>query len=167
MTLIAYAGKEPDRPYMRLTAASMGYTPEFIERARSAVTARTRQTEFNQQGLLVFRNRGMPEWARQIVAEVCSKHMVFISDIAGMSRRHKVVRARNEAIYRVKANKPSLSSTQMANWFDRDHVSILYAIASHSHATGDPMIVGYDLSRVREQNKKRAADRMRRLREAT
>jgi hypothetical protein len=155
MGVIAFAGFDPDeRPFARKTALSMGYTLEFIAQAKQT-RERLACEEMNRQGLLTLRRWGMPEWARDIVSEVCRSHDVFVSDVASACRRHKVVYARNEAIYRVKESKMTLSSPQIARWFNRDHVSVLYSIASHQHMHGLPKLVGYDLERSRETRRKR------------
>jgi hypothetical protein len=109
--------------------------------------------------LLKFKHSGMPEWARQIAEETAIRHGICVSEIANGSRKYKVVRVRNEAIYLVKARKPMLSSSQLGRWFDRDHTTILHALASHSDATGAPALVGYNLAYARERNRQRAAAR--------
>jgi chromosomal replication initiation ATPase DnaA len=164
--LIAYAGEDiAEKPFHRRTALEMGYTKEFVEKARQQTRERTARTELNRLGLMKFRNYGMPEWARMIVAEVCELRNVFVDDVAGMSRRHKVVRARNEAIYRIKASKPMLSSPQMGRWFNRNHVSILYALASYSDAKGLPNLTYYDIDNSRTRKREAAAAKvaMRRM----
>lgn len=155
MGVVAFAGYDPtEKPFARKTALSMGYTPEFIAQAKQS-RERAAREEMNRQGLLTLRRWGMPEWARDIVAEVCARRDVFISDLASACRRHKVVHARNEAIYRVKESKMTLSSPQIAAWFNRDHVSILYSIASHQQAEGLPKLCGYDIERSKETRRRR------------
>lgn len=155
----------------RVRSAKSVYTKEFIKRANEARARADEErqiearAEARRQGLLTFKRRYMPEWARQIVDEAAKKHDVCPSHMAGDNRKYPVVRARNEAIYLIKARKPTLSSTQLANWFDRDHTSILHSIASYSDATGAPVLVGYDLANARERNRQRASDHyLRRVR---
>lgn len=156
--LVTYAGYDPDdKPFARRSARAMGYTQEFIDRAKQARSAAAK-LELNRQGLIQFRRWGMPEWARQIVSDVAARHDVMTEEISSSSRRHKVVRARNEAMYLVKASKTALSSPQIAAWFNRNHVSILYAIASHSDRTGAPALVGYDVVNSRAGRRQRAAE---------
>lgn len=158
MGLVAYAGEDiTDKPFRRRTALELGYTQDFIKQARLAARQRAAEIELNERGLIKFRRLGMPEWARKIITEMCEKHQVFADDIASKSRRHKVVRARNEAMYLIKMAKPSLSSPQIANWFDRDHVTILYSIASHGHAANLPKLVGYDVEKSRKSRRERMA----------
>jgi hypothetical protein len=155
----------------RVRSAKSVYTKEFIQQAKQAreraeeAKRVEEEREARHQGLLTFKRRYMPEWARQIVDETCQKHGVCPSDMARDNRRHKMVKARNEAIYLIKDRKPVLSSEQIARWFDRDHTSILHSIASHSEATGAPALVGYDLVHARERNRQRASGRyVRRVR---
>jgi len=137
------------------SAKSIGHTKEFLKQAQEA-RERAEKLEARRQGLLTFKRWAMPEWALGIVDEVCARRDICPSDMAS-SRKYKAVHARNEAIYFIKARKPSLSSTQIARWFARDHTSILHSLASHSDATGAPALVGYDLAGVRERNRLRAA----------
>jgi chromosomal replication initiation ATPase DnaA len=99
-----------------------------------------------------FRKRGMPSWAFEIVKEVAYRHRVYLTDIASNNRVHAVVWARTEAMYRIKATKPALSSTQLGAWFDRDHTSILHGIAAHQERSGAKALVHYDLKRSRRRN---------------
>lgn len=102
--------------------------------------------------LNAFRKRGMPVWARDIVEEVSNRTGVSLELIAGDRKFHRVVHARNEAIYLVKDRNKMLSSPILAKWFARDHTSCLHSIASHSERTGAPSLVGYDLARTRKKN---------------
>jgi hypothetical protein len=108
-----------------------------------------------------FRNFGMPEWAREIVREVCERRGIYVDDLAGFNRRYKVVRARNEAMYLVKAAKKSLSSPQLASWFNRNHVSVLYGISSHAHAEGLPPLTDYDAVKWRKGRREAMAEKAR------
>lgn len=152
MTLIAYAGYDPtETPYSRPV---VGLAAAFIEQAKQA-----RRQELNRQGLVKFRGWGMPEWARRIIIEACDKHDVFAIDLASHSRRHRVVRARNEAIYLMKSGRKWLSCLQIANWFDRNHVAILYAISTHSRENGLPTFTEFDaMERVKRQRRQRAGE---------
>lgn len=105
--------------------------------------------EIRKRSLALFRKRGMPVWAREIVEQVSNRTCVGIDLIIGDRRFHRVVHARNEAIYLIKDRKPVLSTPTIAKWFNRDHTSILHSIASHSERTGAPELVGYDLNRAR------------------
>lgn len=167
MGVVAFAGYDPtEKPFVRKTALSMGYTPEFIAQAKQA-RQRAAYAEMNRQGLLTLRRWGMPEWARDIVADVCARRDVFVSDLASASRRHKVVYARNEAIYRVKQSKMTLSSPQIAGWFNRNHVSILYALASHAERNKLPELCGYDIDHSRAAKRELAAQKVIERKRAT
>ena len=48
--------------------------------------------------------------------------------------------ARHEAIYRVKFEKPALSSGQLGLWFNRDHSSVLFALVRFQELTGAPVM---------------------------
>jgi hypothetical protein len=147
----------------RVRSARSAYTKEFLKQALEAkqradeAKILAEKQEARRLGLLAFKRRFMPEWARQIVEQTCDKHGICPSEIARDNRKHPAVKARNEAIYLVKARKPRLSSPQIGGWFGRDHTSILHSIASHSAATGSPTLVGYDLANARERNRIRAA----------
>jgi chromosomal replication initiation ATPase DnaA len=106
-------------------------------------------------GLRQFRRWGMPDWAAKIVSEVSDKHAICPSDIAGRRRFKAIVDARREAIYRVKATKPSMSCIILGRWFNRDHTSVTHLTASYSEATGAPKVVGYDISKTRARYVKR------------
>lgn len=146
------------------------YTKEFIKQAQEArgradeAKRLAEKLEARRQGLLSFKRRSLPEWARQIVEESADRHNICVSDLASNNRKYKVVHARNEAIYRIKERKPQLSSPHIGRWFDRNHVSILYAIASYSDATGAPMLVGYDLANSRERKRERCRREAKRAR---
>lgn len=99
-----------------------------------------------------FRRRGMPEWAYQIVREVAYRHRVYLTDVASSNRCRDVVAARTEAMYRIKAAKESVSSTQIGKWFEKDHTSILHGIASYQERTGAAPLFHYNLNRARKRN---------------
>lgn len=112
-------------------------------------------------GMSRYRKQGMPKWARDIVREVAYRHKIYVSDLASDNRFHDVVHARTEAMYRIKAAKPEVSSTQLGKWFDRDHTSVLHGIAAHQERAGVPALVHYNLNRSRKRNA--AAARFQRL----
>ncbi|TPN03823.1 hypothetical protein FJ973_29720 [Mesorhizobium sp. B2-1-3] len=146
----------------RIRSAKGIYTKEFIDQAREARTRAdeakelAEKQEARRQGMLTFRRQAMPDWARQIVEHICEKHGVCPSEMSSDNRKHRVVRARNEAIYLVKDRKPMLSSPQIGKWFGKDHTSILHSLASYSHATGAKSLVGYDIEGARERNRRKA-----------
>ena len=80
----------------------------------------------------------LPDWVRSIIIQSARKHHVLVYDIMSPTRMAEVVRARNEAIYRIKAARPSLSAPRIGIWFGRDHTTILYAISRHQSETGSP-----------------------------
>ena len=102
-------------------------------------------------GLNQFRRRGMPQWAMEIVEHVAFQHCVGIDQIASGGRFRRIVRARDEAIYRVKEAKPVTSTPVLGKWFDRDHTSVLYSLSAHSERSGDPSLTKYQLSAARRR----------------
>ncbi|MER8848539.1 MULTISPECIES: helix-turn-helix domain-containing protein [Mesorhizobium] len=102
--------------------------------------------------MAILRRHGMPDWALTIVREVCGRVGVRVSDVASRTKHRKVVLARNEAMYLIKARKPDVSMPMMGRWFNRDHTAVLYGIASHQDLAALPRLVGYDLDRVRQRN---------------
>jgi len=115
---------------------------DYQERRAAAETRR-------RQGLASFRKKGMPEWVLGIVADVCDRHGVCPSDVAGSTRFRPLVQARSEAMYLVKSKKPSLSNSQIARWFGRDNTTALHSMARYQERTGAPKLVGYDIDTKR------------------
>lgn len=103
------------------------------------------------RGLRVFRRRGMPDWARSIVDQASVRTSVGIDLIASDSKIHRIVRARDEAIYRIREARPTVSAPLLGKWFGRDHTSVLYSIAAHSERTGAPALTTYALRRARKR----------------
>jgi chromosomal replication initiation ATPase DnaA len=134
------------------SASMAGYSQAFLKQTKEA-RARAVKAELQRLGLATYRSWGMPDWARAIMRDVSERRDVCVNDMASASRNHKISRARNEAIYLVKARKPMLSSPQLGRWFNRDHTSILYSISSYQERNGLPRLVAYDF--------KSAQDRMR------
>jgi chromosomal replication initiation ATPase DnaA len=157
------------------TAKQLGYTQSFFRQAQanrhqlSEAERRERirlaRIELRRQGLVRFKHWGMPEWARRIIEDVADRSGICPSEMAGPGRKRKVVDARNEAIYLIKDRKPMLSSPQMGRWFNRNHVSILYALASYSDAKGLPNLTYYDIDNSRTRKREAAAAKvaMRRM----
>lgn len=167
MTLIPYAGKDPcDLPFA--TASKFG--PQISQASAKAqanpVKPSARHVEINSKPtgsyfdrekirnriLSLLRDRGMPVWARKIVEDVANRHVVGIEFLAVKCMARRVVVARNEAIYLIKAHRPMLSALVIGRWFDKDHTTILYALASHSDRTGDAKLTTYDLNMPRKRN---------------
>jgi chromosomal replication initiation ATPase DnaA len=84
--------------------------------------------------------RRMPDWAKDVVREVSLRHDVPIRAIIGKSQSKVIVAARREAIYRVKFEKPSVSSAQLGHWFDRDHSTILFALVRYQELYDAPVL---------------------------
>ncbi len=129
-----------------------GYSAAFLSQAKQA-RIRAAAEEMSRIGMLKFRRRGTPDWACQIIRGVSTKTGVCVDQMASNSRFRNVARARNEAMYMIKAAKRTLSMPQMAKWFDRDHTSILHGIASHQADCGAAVIVGYDIDTARKRSR--------------
>jgi hypothetical protein len=127
---------------------------EDYQERRTAAEARRRQ------GISNFRKRGMPEWAMSILADVCDRHGVCPSDVAGHTRFRPLVQARNEAMYLVKSKKPSLTNSQIGRWFGRDNTTALHSMARYQEQTGAPKLVGYDIDMKRLRQAKAATASM-------
>ena len=128
------AEEHPRRPIEMRPTWTADPTPTALQRA---------------EGLRQLRQQGMPEWARDILAEVADRHAICPSDIASKKRFRPIIEARAEAAYLIKAAKPMLSSVILGKWFGKDHTSIAHLIARHQEQHDLPKLVGYDVSRVR------------------
>ena len=89
--------------------------------------------------------RHVPKWAREIIAGVAKKHDVTPNIIMLDFRLDKACIARREAIYRIKETKPTLSSSQIGKWFEKNSATILYSLARHAEQTGEPALSQYSL----------------------
>lgn len=69
--------------------------------------------------------------ARDIIAEVASRHGMLARDILGVHRSKPVVLARQEAMWRVHRDRPEISFPQLGRLFDRDHSTVIHGIRSH------------------------------------
>ena len=68
------------------------------------------------------------------------RHDVPIHVIFSKAKALAIAAARREAIYRVKFEKPSVSSGQLGLWFGRDHSTIIFALARFQELTGAPVL---------------------------
>lgn len=151
----------------------MGFNPEFLtrawekRRAREAAEApppppvveveqpvhKPSAAEIDRErAMRIMRKRCLPPWVINIVMTVASRHDMNPCHIIGPSRRRKDVAARANAIYAIMAGgskravKPS--APRIAEWFDKDHTSILYLAARHAHATGRPNVTSFNFART-------------------
>lgn len=108
------------------------------------IAVRARKKMFESD---IMSARHIPIWAREIIAEVAAAHGVVVNHILMDFRHDKACLARREAIYKVKVQKPSLSSPQIGKWFDKNPATILYSLARHSHETGNPSVSSYSLEK--------------------
>ncbi len=143
----------------RNTERSAKVEPTFAEKWTRATDPLTRREdarrEMERQGIAIFKSRGLPAWALDIVKACAGSRNVSLPTMAGDYRFRNAVKARNEAMYLIylqRTNNPNLSCPRIGKWFDRDHTSVLHGIASHQEANNLPKLVGYDLARVRQRN---------------
>ena len=69
--------------------------------------------------------------ARQIVAEVALKHGLKMSDLTGPYRHKSIVKARHEAMWRVR-DETNLSYPQIGRVLgNRDHTTVLHGVRKH------------------------------------
>ena len=111
----------------------------------------------HRQTVSTLVRQGMPGWARAIVFDAAQKRGARLDRVVGRSRVFADVSARQAAMYEIKAAKPMLSATLIGRWFDRDHTTVLHAIACHQEANGLPRLSFYRLDRVRARNRHHAA----------
>jgi chromosomal replication initiation ATPase DnaA len=155
------------------------YAPEFLARVAAKHSAMGRlkqaakpkvkpaenvvQDALDRHGAArqVMRDNGMPDWVRQIVFSVAEANEVSAAKIMLKEQSRVAVRARNEALYRVKEAKPDLSLPKIGGWFGMDHTTVMYALARHAEATGDCPLTDYNLDKA--MRARRAANRKARL----
>lgn len=64
-----------------------------------------------------------------IVAETAVKHRVTVKEILGPKRTKPIVRARHEAFYRARIERPDMSYPELGMAFGgKDHTTILHAV---------------------------------------
>lgn len=76
-----------------------------------------------------------PQIAKQIIAETSQEMGVYAFDMTGQSRVETVSRARAIAMWRV-ADKTTLSLTQIARLFNKDHTTVIHAVRRMNDETG-------------------------------
>lgn len=82
-----------------------------------------------------------PDWVSAIIRDVAAKHGIAPLDLVGPSRLAPLVVARNEAVYRLMAERGRrrVSLTLVCNWVGRKaHQTILHALMRHSAKHGLP-----------------------------
>lgn len=127
---------------------------EAIEREREIERQKEREREERKRlaaeaaardPLGPLRRAGFPGWAINIICRVAAKHDIAPTTLITSPRR-AVAYARYEAIYEMKREKPSVSSSKMGRWFRRDHTSILYGIARHAAINNLTQLSNFDAS---------------------
>ncbi|WP_292636864.1 hypothetical protein [Mesorhizobium sp.] len=99
-------------------------------------------------------DRRLPHWVREIVTEVAVARETTPNVILMDFRHDKACFARREAIYRIKVQKPSLSSPQIGKWFDKNPATILYSLARHAEQTGAERLSEYSLKKWKPTGKR-------------
>lgn len=115
------------------------------------------------EALRTMRRRGMPLWARNIVATVSELHRQDMGDVIGRSRKRKHVSARNEAWYILRTTpSPVLKTTpsymQIGRWFGRDHSSIIFGACHHALENSLPSPSGVDPEKLVIRKRRRAIE---------
>lgn len=115
------------------------------------------------ESLRIMRRRGMPLWARNIVATISELNRQDMDDVIGRSRRRVHVRVRNEVWYMLKTGnsplrKMSPSYMQIGRWFGRDHSSIVFGACRHALENGLPSPSGVDPAKLVIRKRTRAIE---------
>lgn len=129
------------------------YTKEFRQRAAASRRARA-QLYLHSEAKAELRRRRAPRWAIELVCEVAARRGVPLDEVISDNRSRRAVEARFEAIYAIKSRNQALSSPTIGRWFDRDHTSILYAVACHAHRESLPQFGAFQLATARERNRR-------------
>lgn len=142
-----------EEPFEIAQSKYRGMNPDFVKRVwarRAEREADEAKAEQRRQGLEVLWQRKVPKWAAQLIVDTAAEHDVEPLQILFANRRLRVIAARREAIYRVKAEKPMLSSPRIAGWFGLDHTTILHSLARYSDTTGAPRLSFYQTRELKK-----------------
>lgn len=63
-----------------------------------------------------------------IIKAIAQKHVLSVGTMVGERRDRLVLKARNEAIAMIYRKRPDLSLTQIGQYFNRDHSSIVHVV---------------------------------------
>jgi chromosomal replication initiation ATPase DnaA len=63
-----------------------------------------------------------------IIKAIALKHVLSVGTMVGQRRDRLVLKARNEAIAMIYRKRPDLSLTQIGQYFNRDHSSIVHVV---------------------------------------
>lgn len=105
--------------------------------------------------------RRMPRRVRDIIDNICKSYGVCPASMLRRCGKRVYVRARHEALYFIKKDKPERSSCIIASWFDIDPTSAMHGIAAHARRNGLQPLVGYD----HERHNRAARERYARLKD--
>jgi len=139
-----------------------GFNAKFAKRVRSVSSrideeirrieaAEALRKQEHDRAFAIMRENGMPDWARTIVFDEAKEAGVPPCDMMSKCRRVPVVRARQKAIYLVKAQKPMLTLTKIGGWFGLDHTTVIHSLAAHAERCGGHKYVSTDITRRRER----------------
>lgn len=160
MHLISYAGYEGPRRTIPVRKPQTRHERRWAHKIDPVTRTQAAMDEFNREGMRVFNDRGMPAVYREVVRVVARAHGINVMLLASKSRMRIAVLARNEAMYKIKAHDNRVSMPKLGRWFERDHTSVLYCIACHQDRNKLPLLVGFDLVRIRRRNAMVAAQRV-------
>ena len=155
--------EEPSLPAPEPKPAPQG-TPEPEKKPDNIIPFRRKA---DKSAAEIMRNRGVPAWARGIALAVSEASSIPLHEIIGTSRYRKVVAARNEVFYRLKAGEGSVlgppSYPQIAAWFAREHTGVLYGATIHAMVNDLPRLSQADITTKLARNRERAVARWRNM----
>jgi chromosomal replication initiation ATPase DnaA len=126
------------------------YNPAFVARVnakrRNAAMMAKLEREMHAEAEEVRRvmwERGIGAIGRQIISEVAKAHGLSILSVLHMSRKHSIVKARREAMYRARMARRGnpFSWPTIGRWFGCDHSGAIITAEKHATATGLPSVL--------------------------
>ncbi|MGO4337824.1 helix-turn-helix domain-containing protein [Labrys sp. KB_33_2] len=136
---------DPAAVRRRLAQAAEAYAlaqQRKAEEARAAALEAQRRREVERRRiarLVVSYRTGLTskQRAHQIVEEIADKHSLRVNDLTGDSRMHPIVIARQEAMYEIRRQLPSFSTSRIGHLLGRrDHTTALHGIQAHAKRNG-------------------------------
>lgn len=130
---------------------------EAKEKASKEAEAKARlEAGFQKQFESLIAARRVPRWVVAILQSVAASHGINQFHIVSRNFNRATVAARHDAIYRIKAARPTLSTPRIGSWFCIDHTSVLYALTRHAEKHGLPKFSKY---RIAHERRRKAAIR--------
>lgn len=142
---------ESDDEFAHAVKVNRGFSRKFVEQVRRQAAAEILRRKEHEWAFEIMRANGMPDWVRKIVFQEADAAGIPPSDLVLKCRRVPVVRARQKAIYLVKAQKPMLTLMKIGGWFGLDHTTVVHSLAAHAERCGGHRYVSTDIKRRRER----------------